>query len=135
VVATIRKSTATSEFTADCPSTVAVDDLVYVTGPEVSDVVQVDTVDVSDSATMPAIGIVTEKFTATTCHVVTMGEVTPALSLTPGKRYFVSSTGTLTLSVPSPPSGNRQMVQVVGYAIATNRLIVLPNMMPVKKLG
>jgi hypothetical protein len=126
---------STVEFVADCPAPVAVDDLVYVTGPEVLGVVQIDTVDITDSGTMPAIGIVVEKPTPITCRVITMGEVTPLLLLTPGKRYFVSVTGGLTAAIPTPGGGNKQMVQVVGYAIATNRLIVLPNMMPVKKLG
>lgn len=123
-------------FDAGCPAYVAIDDLVYVTGPSIAGLVQVDRVDITNSATMPAIGIVTEKVTTTRCKVVVVGEVNPSITLTPGKRYFASSTGAITVTVPTPSGpGAQAMVQAIGYAIDTDRLMMLPNLMPVRKLG
>lgn len=113
---------------ADCPSAVAVGDLVYVTGTEVGGVVQVDQVDPALRAKMPAIGIVTVKSTATRCTVHKLGLVAPSVALTAGSRYFVGSAGTLS---PSPPPrtgpGTETIVQTVGYAVKSNQLLFNPG--------
>lgn len=126
---------STVEFVADCPVPVAVDDLVYVTGPSVLGVVQVGIVDITDRAKMPAIGIVIEKMTSTSCRVLTQGEVSSTITLIPGKRYFASDTGSITEIRPIPAVGGIAFVQPVGYAIDTNRLLFDPEKIPIISIG
>lgn len=126
---------STVEFIADCPAAVAVDALVYVTGPSVLGVVQVDIIDVTVVAKMPAIGIVIQKITSTSCRVLTQGEVTPALTLVPGKRYFAGPTGSLAVVMPTPTVSGIAFSQPVGYAIDTNRLLFDPEKIPIIRKG
>ncbi len=126
---------STVQFLADCPASIAVDDLVYVTGPSVLGVVQVDLVDITITATMPAIGIVVEKLASTSCRVLTQGEVTPAIVLVPGKRYFAGSSGGLVVNRPIPSAGGIAFVQPVGYAIDTTRLLFDPEKLPIRTNG
>lgn len=129
------KGVSTVEFVADCPAPVAVDDLVYVTGPSVLGVVQVDIVDIADRNKMPAIGIVVEKLTSTHCRVLIQGEFTPTTTLTPGKRYFASATGSITEVRPVPAANGIAFVQPVGYAIDTSRLVFDPEKIPIITIG
>ena len=126
---------STVQFIADCPSSIVVDDLVYVTGPSILGVVQVDLVDITVTATMPAIGIVIEKITSTNCRVLTHGEVTPAIVLVPGKRYFAGTGGELVVARPTPGIGSIAFVQPVGYAIDTTRLLFNPEKIPIITIG
>jgi len=125
---------STVEFVADCPASVVVDDLVYVTGPAISGVIQVDIVDVTLVAKMPAIGIVIEKITSTSCRVLTQGEVTPTLTLVPGKRYFAGASGSLAVAMPTPATSGIAFSQPVGYAIDTNRLLFDPEKIPIIRI-
>lgn len=118
------------EFEANCPASIAVDDLVYITGPSVSGLFQVDKVDPTNRAKMPAIGIVTDKITPIKCVVVTIGEVVPGFSLVAGQRYFVGSDGKPSDSMPTPV-GTEMAKQIVGYALDTNKLLMLPNLDPI----
>ena len=123
------------EYEASCPATVAVDDFVYVTGPSVGGKIQIDTVDITSTATMPAIGIVIDKITPLLCVVRVSGEVVPAAVLTPGKRYFIDSGGKPTETVPSPPTGGKAGVQAAAYALDTNRLLLTLDQMPIFRVG
>lgn len=122
------------QFVADCPASLVVDDLIYVTGPSVGGIVQVGKVDITNSATMPTIGIVTEKTTSTRCVVISLGLVNPNMSLSPG-RYFVGASGQPTNVVPVPASGQKIAFQVVGYALDADRLIMKPELVPTRRLG
>lgn len=140
MVANVRKRISASEisevsFLADCPSALAVEDIVYITGPEILGVAQVDIVDVTDISTAPAIGIIIEKISATRCKVVTVGEITTATVLTPGKRYFVGAAGTLSSTIPSPGVGAIAVAQAVGYALDVDRFIFNPELMPIVQKG
>ena len=124
---TVSGTTLPLSFTADCPTSVAVDDLVYVTGPEVGGFYQVDTVDITDRSKMPAIGIVTEKTTATRCEVVTLGEIELGLSLTPGSRYFVGTNGQPSSTMP--PRGSTETIrQIIGYALSADTMMMMVNL-------
>lgn len=125
------------EFSADCPDTVVLDDLVYVTGPSAGGVIQVDTVDITDKSTMPAIGIVAEKITTTRIRVITLGEVAPSMALTPGQSYFVGGSGKPVVSggMPVPSVGGRVCWQPIGYALDTHVLVMMPNLRPAVKRG
>lgn len=113
---------------ADCPVSVAIGDLVYVTGTEVGGIVQVDRADPALRAKMPAIGLVTAKTTTTRCTVHKFGLVTPSLTLTAGERYFVGTLGTLS-SGPPPRTGpgTETLVQLIGYAVKSNELFFNPG--------
>lgn len=125
----------TVEFIAGCPASVAVDDLVYTTGPAILGVAQVDVIDVTDVSKMPAIGIVIAKITSTTCKVITLGEISPGMALIPGRRYFAGANGSLDLAMPSPTLGGIAFSQPVGYAIDTNRLLFNPELTPIIRKG
>ena len=132
-----RRATAATSFTADCPSATAVGDFVYITGAAVSGIRQVDTVDITVVATMPAIGVVISKATTTRCTVQTGGEITTVAPLTVGKVYYVGADGTPVLvgGFPTLTIGEIAVFQDIGYAVDTNVLVVLPSLKPVVRRG
>ena len=109
---------------ADCPASISVDDLVYVSGTEVGGIVQVDLADPVIMAKMPAVGIVTVKSTATRCTVHKLGLVTPSVGLIAGARYYVGLTGVLSLDPPFQTDPEIEIIiQTVGYAVKSNQLL------------
>lgn len=123
------------EFEANCPFATSVDDFVYVVGPSIGGLLQVDTVDVTNLATMPAFGIVVGKTTPSLCKVRISGEVVPANMLEPGKRYFIDSTGKPSDTIPNPSPGGKAAVQAAAYALDTNRLLLTLNNIPLVRTG
>lgn len=115
-------------FEADCLSSDDVDDCVYVTGPDVGGVAQVSKVDPRNISTMPMVGIIVEKSTTTKCLVQTFGEVHLSQILVPGKRYFVGTSGTPDVNIPTALVGGVAAVQPIGTALDEDRLLLLPNM-------
>jgi len=106
-----------SSSTFTCPSGVAVRDVVYLTGS-----LAVDQADASAEATVPAIGFVKTKPTATTCILQYYGELGGFVGLTPGSKYYLSLTsGGITTTAPS---GSTEVVQQVGVAISSTILLV-----------
>ena len=77
----------------------------------------------NSNATMPVIGIVIQKPTATTCIIARSGEVSAfAAPLIVGQEYYASTTpGQITTTVPTA-SGH--VVQYIGYARNTSTLVV-----------
>jgi len=102
----------------NCIATVALGDAVYLSSA--------DTVDKSNAtteSTMPCIGLVTSKPTATTCVVVMSGSVSGYVGLTPGATYFVGLIpGTVVPTVVGFPS--LAVVQRIAYARSTTVLVV-----------
>jgi hypothetical protein len=104
-----------------------------VAGPEVAGVAQVATADPSTLAKMPAVGVVTDKTSPTTCTVQRLGRVdlsASALTFSPGSRLFVSLTGAVSGTVPAAsasPSGY-VFVQPIGVATAAATLEFNPSM-------
>ncbi len=79
----------------------------------------------SSSATMPVIGAIIQKPTATTCVIARSGEVALYAGLVVGDEYFVSTVaGQLTNTLPV---GSGQVVQYVGYARNTSTIVVQPR--------
>ena len=111
---------------ADCSAAEAVGDCVYVSADAVSGVIQVRKVDVTDSAKMPAIGMILDKATSTTCTVALLGTVPVGAlpAFVPGKRYFV---GASSKPVAVPPATPPVLVQVVGIALDSGRLLFNPS--------
>lgn len=90
----------TASETFNCPLNVAVNDAVYLYGTH-----EVRKADATALSTAPAIGIVKEKPTTTTCVVVTDGEFDfLAGSLTPGAVYYLAK-GTPGAITNTPISG------------------------------
>lgn len=106
-----------SNSTFTCPSGVAVRDVVYLTGS-----LAVDQADASAEATVPVIGFVKTKPTATTCTLQYYGELDGFVGLTPGAKYYLSLTpGGITTTAPS---GSTEVVQQVGIALSSTILLV-----------
>lgn len=100
-----------------CPAGVALYDVVYQTGSNSVDQARADSV-----STMPAVGVVRAKPTATTCIIARSGGVS-GLSLTADTYYYVSAS-TAGAITSTPPSGSGNRVQQVGYAKTTSTLVV-----------
>lgn len=103
----------------DCPSTVAVNDVVYVSGVD-----QVDGADASaGSSKIPAIGFVTSKPTPTTAVVQYAGLLPNTFAgLVPGTAYYLGlSPGTIVPAGTLFPPGST--VQQVGVARSSSRML------------
>lgn len=108
------------EINANCLSTDAVGDCVYVTADSILGFAQVAKVDPTDIAKMPAIGIVKSKSSPTVCVVHILGILT-AGPFIPQKRYFVGTSGNV---VDAPPIIRPIFLQQIGVAIDSSRLSV-----------
>jgi hypothetical protein len=124
-VLSLEDLTAGSRFAADCLATDVIGDFVYVTGPAVVGVPQVTKVDIKMAGRFPAVGMIIDKTSITSCTVLVRGEVevTPAI-LTPGRTYWIGDTAQLTDVLPLAGSGERVATQAIGYAIDTGRLVL-----------
>lgn len=104
--------------TFNCPMTVNVRDAVYLSAADT-----VDKADATTEPTMPCVGVVYSKPTATTCVVVMAGSIGGFVGLTVGATYYVNTTaGAITNNVGGFPL--LSVVQSVGYARNTTTLIV-----------
>ena len=111
---------------ADCTAGEAVGDCVYIAADAVLGVVQVRKVDVLVPAKMPAVGVIRDKPTATTCTVIYLDalEVGALPAFVPGARYFAGTSGQ---PVSVPPITPGALVQVIGLALESGRLLVNPS--------
>jgi len=104
-----------------CTSLDPVNSLVKITGYQSGKPV-FGTVDISDPAKMPAVGIIIEKPSATECRVVSIGpallQVFPVVS---GSNYYIDSSGFPTTSPPIP-NPNPVFVQIIGQGMGNGTL-------------
>jgi hypothetical protein len=121
-------------FEAVCTAADLAGDFVSINGPESAGFYSVGKVDPLVSATMPAIGVITSKSTATRCFVQTLGELA-AIGLTPGGRYWIGRDAQIAASWPVPLAGEVIVVQVVGVALTATKLLLRPDLSPVKLRG
>ena len=106
---------------ATCAATDAVGDVVYVTGPEVGNLLQVGALEVTSSTDPAPAGIITRKIDATTCVVQLHGPTTAMFAgLSPGEVYFVGFDALPTLT---PAVGSH----VIGLAIDDEKLFIQPR--------
>lgn len=113
---------------AYCQSGDAEGSLVYTAGDRVGEYHQVSTVDPSDRLKMPAVGMIVQKMTSTTCVVQFRGTVEGVYSgLTPGELLFAGDGGGLDDEMPAPFGGLPRYVQSVGTTIASNAFRLEPN--------
>lgn len=113
-------------FIADCSVAEAVGDCVYVSADAVLGIVQVRKVDATDPLKMPALGVIVDKPTATACTVIYLGALPVGAlpAFLPGKRYFV---GLSSQPVATPPVTPGVLVQVIGIALDSGRLLFNPS--------
>lgn len=123
---------ASFRLQATCLATDAIGNFVFISGPPVGSRVTVETVDISDAAKMPALGVITGKTTATDCDVQFLGETPTGVfsGLTVGRIQFVSPLGLPTATTPSGPG---QFVQKMGIALGATRLLLVPDFNMVRR--
>jgi len=122
----LQTQSAIAVFDADCPASIVVGDWVYSSGDIVAGVYQVAKADIADFDKLPAIGVVIEKPTTTTCVVKWEGYVDVFAGLSAHRVYYLQQDGTI--NVTPPPGGAGYHVQRVGVALDANVLLVTPNL-------
>lgn len=110
-------------FIANCDSSDAVGQCVYVSADSIGGVFQVTKVDPTNPAKMPAIGIITIKTSPTDCTVSFFGVILSS-GLSPNARYFVDVTSYPTSSVPA---ARPVILQELGRALDSTRLLLIPS--------
>ena len=113
-------------FEAVCQASDQPLDLVRIAGPSVGGVYNVTKVDITDRTKVPAIGIILDKPTSTTCFVQTKGEV-DIVGLIPGKKYFVGIDARVTSIQPAPDPGQIACAQIIGIALDVSKLLLEPS--------
>ena len=119
--------TADVVLPAACLVTDDVGHFVYPTGASVGDVLQVTRVDVMVFGQMPALGVIVEKLTATSCLVLFMGLYAFG-PITPGKLCFIGTDARLSTIRPPAPAH----VQHVGVSVDTARVFLNMNPLLIK---
>jgi hypothetical protein len=114
-MATINFNNLDEVKNANCQSSDAAGDLVYVTGSKVSGRVQIAKVDIDDPAKMPAYGIIVSKSSPTDCLVQVVGDYSVA-GLTPNALYFVGTDGRILEGPPPRPTSGYRRIQNIGQA-------------------
>ncbi len=130
-------------FDANCPAALAVGDFVYITGVSVGGVFQVDRAEPKSPGTanakMPSLGVVLSKASSTDClvhgGVGIVSSTVLGVILSPESRYFVGFNGRVSSSIPIPDPSGFALVQVVGVALDTSRLLLAPNFHLVRRRG
>ena len=113
------------DLEVDCTLSTVVGDAVYIAGNNLVAPAKADS-----QATMPAIGVVQQKLTSTTCKVRRLGETTIFSGLTPGANYRVSETvaGAITKDPPPAPGALPVFVyQSVGWGVSSTNFAVDPD--------
>jgi len=113
------------DLEADCSLATVVGDAVYITGSSSVAPAMADS-----KLTMPAIGIVVEKLTSTSCKVRRFGEATVFAGLVAGATYRVSELvpGAITLN-PAPLPGILPIFvyQSMGFGVNGSTLAIDPD--------
>lgn len=127
-------------FDAGCTVNELVGHFVSVSGPSVGELPQVQKVDPTVNSKMPALGLIISKYSDTTCLIHVGPGVVPSSilgigSLTPQKRYFIGSNSYATATLPSPPSGEHVLIQVIGHALSADQLLLVPNFVLISRTG
>ena len=116
---------------ANCDAADLVGDAVYISADKVGDryqVRKVDVDDVSDPFKAMSMGIINTKTASTECTVRIGGVLEGVYTgLTPGKRLFVGTDARPNHSPFTHPVTGKRIIQKVGYAIASNAIIVSPE--------
>lgn len=105
---------------ANCLAGDAVGNVVYISGPPVSGVMQVAQADATVSGKRPSVGVIVSKEAATDCTIQSRDLTGDIFSgLTTSLSYFLGTGGTL---IATPPSGHPS--QLIGVAASTTALLL-----------
>lgn len=117
---------------AECLTTDDIGAMVYIRDAAVGEMYKVEAVDPDDLSKMPAVAMIIQKITSTSCVIQFYGEVADVYTgLTPGSRYFVGdATGALS---EGAPTGSGKIIQSVGVALSSNVLIMDPHFVMAKR--
>jgi hypothetical protein len=108
-----------------CAATDAVGDVVRFSGDKVGNRYQVTKVNIDSLATMPAIGVILRKTSATECEVQTSGALKGVYSgLTPNLTLFIGTDSRLTHTVTPQPTTGPRAHQIMGVASATTEVLL-----------
>lgn len=125
----------TSAVPAQCTASDVVGNCVHISGPMVGDLYQVATVDPLDGGTIPSVGLIISKESATLCQVQVFGITDVVSGLVPGKAYFIGTSGTLVLNPPAAPVAGIAYIQPMGTAMDSDRFLVNPSHSIIKRVG
>jgi hypothetical protein len=127
---------ATVTFDALCLSTDQLGDVVYISGDKIGSYYQVAKVDITTTTKMPAIGIIVQKLTSTTCVVMYSGEVTGLYTgMTPGETMFANSSSQLSETPPGAPTTGIVAVQAIAYSLSSDTIVVKPELPTIRVSG
>lgn len=87
---------------------------------------RVGVADARDRDALPAIGIASQRLSATHCAVQTSGVVLGLSGLTPGRAHYVGAAGALVRASPTPNVGERVYLQQMGVATTEAEFLLLP---------
>ena len=118
-------------FKANCAGTDLVGDFVRVTGETGGDA-DVEKVDVTDPLKMPAIGVINNKLTTTTCVVVCIGEL-DGTGLVAGQTYYVGTDARIAASAPTPVPPAPAVTQDIGIALTSTRIFLRLSLPRIKR--
>jgi hypothetical protein len=118
--------TGSFELPAICQPTDQVGDLVHISGDSLGGVIQVTKVDITDYSKMPGVGAIIGKSSPTQCKILRYG-ILSVTGLVPGKIYFVDFDGTPTPIRPVAVGNQKVLIQVIGVAIDSSKLMLNPS--------
>lgn len=125
-------SGATDVLDANCLSTDAVKDVVHIAGDKGGGRYTVTKVDIAAVSAVDAVGvgviISKDSGDPTLCQVQISGLLEDVYTgLTPGRRLFIGTNSQLTETPPAHPLTGTRLVQKMGYALASNVVLVAPE--------
>lgn len=127
-----RKRSAPQKIRAGCQATDVVGDFVSIVSDSILGVMQVEKVDVTDLSTMPSVGVIEKKITATDCLVQVAGTFVTA-GLTAGAPYVIGIDSQLSLTPPVPALTGLAVAQGVGSAISSTELLLGFDLIRIKR--
>lgn len=123
---------ASETLDANCLATDEVGHWVHITAEPIAGLYQVEKVDVTDLATMPSIGVIISKSSATSCEIQTQGIVTTT-GLTAGVPYVIGLDSKLSASPPAPTAIGKTITQGVGTALSSTELLIAFDLIRIKR--
>lgn len=86
-------------------------------------------VSVDNTSVSPSVGIIMSKSSSTSAKILYQGLIDGFSGLTPGKKVFLSLTGTLTSTPPTT-----DYMQCMGYALSSTEVYLKPEYQRVKRI-
>lgn len=109
-------------FEANCLASDAINQFVRVVGNTLG-VPNVTRADPTDASKMPAVGVIVQKPTTTTCLVQVSGQILSFSPITAGTWYYVGAASSPVSAPPALPA----IQQIIGVGLDTSRLLLRPG--------